>query len=197
MVEFAYILPILVMMSMTGAELVNYITVKMRLSQVALHIADNASRLGTGSVLTARQLSETEINDVLTGAGLQAGGLDLYRRGRVILSDLEPMAIPNTNNRYRIVWQRCRGAKEAHLSSYGVAGQTELPGIGPAGRMVGALDFNATMFVEVFYEYQPLILTEYAPSTTITEIASMTVRERRDLSQVFNEEDVDVSSCGG
>ena len=39
------------------------------------------------------------------------------------------------------------------------------------------------MFVEVYYDYKPLIgLGTLAPSTTFTEIASMAVRDRRDFS---------------
>ena len=58
-----------------------------------------------------------------------------------------------------------------------------MTGMGPAGRQVSAQDDNATMFVEVFYTYKPLVgLGTLAPTTTFTEIASMSVRDRRDLS---------------
>src|SRR3546814_6172304 len=89
--EFAYSLPILMAMMMSGAELTNYATVKMRLSQVALHIADNGGRIGNGTVLSVKKISETDINDILTGAGLQAGSLALYANGRIVLSRLEQM----------------------------------------------------------------------------------------------------------
>ena len=197
LVEFAYFVPILITMSITGAEFVHYITVKMKISQIALHVADNAARMGEGTVLTARQVSEVDINDVLTGAGMQAAELDLYGRGRIILSDLEPMANNNGNgnNRYQIVWQRCRGAKTSHLSTFGNEGDDRLRGIGPSNRQVRALPNGATMFVEVFYEYQPLVLRQLAPSMTMMDIGSMAVRERRDLSQVFNSANVPVSRC--
>ena len=52
------------------------------------------------------------------------------------------------------------------------------------------------MFVEVYYEYKPLIgLGTRAPSTTMVEIASMAVRDRRDLTQIYNTEAATVSSC--
>lgn len=201
MMEFGLALPIIISMSLTGAELTNYITVRMRVSQVALHVADNAARMGTGTQLTARSVSETDINDVLTGAGLQAGSLNIYDRdgrpgrGRIILSDLEPVAVPNTTNRYKIVWQRCRGPKTAHASGYGRAGDTNLTGIGPAARQVTAQDENATMFVEVYYEYKPLIGASLAPSTVMVETASMAVRDRRDLTQIYNLENATRSTC--
>ena len=203
LMEFAFSLPILLTMSLTGAELTNYITTRMRVSQVALQLSDNAARMGVGSQITAKSIREIDINDIFTGAQLQAGELDLQNRSRIILSDLEPMANPNPTNKYKIGWQRCYGAKTGHTSSYGTAGQTNLSGIGPAGSQAVAQIDNATMFVEVYYVYKPIIgLGGLAPSTTMIEVASMAVRDRRDLSTgtghpqgVYNNENVPVSSC--
>jgi hypothetical protein len=193
-VEFALSLPIFLLMGVTGTELANYVTTKTRVSQVALHLADHSARMGAGDLLAAKTISEAQINDVLTGAGLQAGNLDLYTNGRVILSDLEPVAVPNVTNRYRIVWQRCRGSL-ARTSSFGVTGDTNLTGMGPTGRQVTASDGGATMFVEVHYRYQPLFSSSLVPSLDITEIASMMVRDRRDLTQIYNTEAATVSNC--
>ncbi|MCG7348978.1 TadE/TadG family type IV pilus assembly protein [Sphingomonas sp. ACRSK] len=192
--EFAIGLPVFLVLTLTGAELTNFIITRMRISQVALQLADNAARMGSGSLLSAKTISETDINDLLTGAGLQAGRLDLYKNGRVIVSDLEPVANPNTTSKYKIVWQRCRGSA-TRASSYGKAGDTGLSGMGPAGRQAFAPDGGATMFVEVYYKYQPLVRTSLAPSSAITEIASMMVRDRRDLSSIYNAERAAVSSC--
>lgn len=194
MIEFAYSLPVFLLMALTGAELTNYATVKMRISQVALHVADHGARMGSGSLLAAKTISEAQINDVLTGAGLQGGNLGLYPNGRVILTNLEPVANPNTTSRYKITWQRCRGSL-ARPSSYGVTGDTNMTGIGPAGRQVTAADGGATMFVEVRYTYQPILSARLAPSLEISEIASMMVRDRRDLSRIYNSESAPVSNC--
>lgn len=193
LLEFAFILPIFLVMTLTGAELTNYVITRMRVSQVALQLADNAARIGSGSQLSAKTISETDINDLLTGAGLQAGELELYPRGRVIVSSVEPVASPNTTDRYKIGWKRCRGAK-AYTSPY-TATTTNLTGVGPAGRQVTAPDNGATMFVEVSYDYQPLVKTSLSPSATITETASMMVRDRRDTTRVYNNENAAVSGC--
>ena len=196
LLEFAFVLPILVLMSLTGAELTNYITVKMRMSQLALQIADDAGRMGSGSQLAAKSITETDINDLFIGANLQSGELSLQTNGRVVLSSLEPMANPNTTSKYKIRWQRCYGAKTTYTPAYGTAGQTNLTGMGPAGRQVGAQDDNATMFVEVYYVYQPLIgLGTRAPSSNFTEIASMAVRDRRDMTQIYNTAGATIASC--
>lgn len=194
LVEFAFALPILMLLCLTGAEIVNYITTRMRISQLALHIADNAARMGTGPAIAAKSVSETDINDVFTGGGLQAGELNLYANGRVILTDLEPVASPNTTDKYKVGWMRCRGSK-SYTSPYARAGQSNMAGIGPTNTQVTAQDFNATMFVEVTFTYTPLVLASMAPSTTITEIASMAVRDRRDLTQIYNLEGATVSTC--
>ncbi len=157
LLEFALSLPILLTLSLTGAELTNYITTRMRISQIALHLADNAARIGAGSQLAAKTITETDINDLFTGANLQSGELALNTNGRVILSSLEPVANPNTTSRYRIRWQRCKGSKTTHASTYGVSGATNLTGMGPTGRQATAPDNGATMFVEVYYVYQPLV----------------------------------------
>lgn len=181
LLEFAFSLPILLLLSLTGAELTNYIITRMRISQLALHLADNAARIGTGSQLQAKTINEADINDLLTGAGLQAGELDLYTRGRVILSSVEPSTINTANSRIR--WQRCRGRTgTGYTPQYGTTATTNATGIGPTGRQVTAPANGVTMFVEVYYEYQPLIKSSLAPDTKISEIASMMVRDRRDTT---------------
>ncbi|GAA4775481.1 hypothetical protein GCM10023219_23700 [Stakelama sediminis] len=194
LVEFALSLPLALLLILTGLEMTNYVIVRMRVSQIALYVADNMARIGEGSVLSAKQISESDINDVLTGAGMQAGSLDLYKNGRIIISDLEPVTSPNLLKKYVIKWQRCRGDMTTHKSSYGNVGDIN-SGMGPAGRQVIAMDNNATMFVEVYYKYQPLIKTSLSPTQDMVEIASMAVRDNRDLTQIYNTSGATVSSC--
>ncbi|OYW22442.1 MAG: hypothetical protein B7Y98_09695 [Sphingomonas sp. 32-62-10] len=196
LLEFAFALPILLLMSLTGAELTNYITTKMRMSQIALHLADNAARIGTGSQLAAKTITEADINDLFTGANLQAGELNLQANGRVIVTSLEPTASPNTAGTYKIGWRRCYGAKTTYARKYPTGtGTTGLTGLGPTGRQVTAPDNGATMFIEVYYEYRPIVRTSLAPDTSMTEIASMIVRDRRDTSQVYAVTGVTASTC--
>jgi hypothetical protein len=197
LLEFAFVLPVLLVMSLTGAELTNYITTKMRISQLALHLADDAARMGNGSLLVAKTITETDINDLFTGAQLQSGEMDLRTNGRVILTDLEPTSSPNTAGTYKIGWRRCYGLKTTYARKYPAGAETTgLTGIGPAGRQVTAQNDNATMFVEVFYTYVPLVgRGTLAPTTTFTEIASMAVRDRRDLTAIYNTAAAPVATC--
>lgn len=196
LLEFAFILPIFLMMALTGAELTNFVIAKMRISQLALQVADNAARIGTGSQLQAKTISESDINDLLIGAGLQAGGLQLFTNGRVIITSLEPATSPNTTPaQYKMGWRRCKGAK-AYTSPY-TSGTGNFPGgLGPAGRKVTAPDNGATMFVEIAYTYQPLLKTNLFGDNEIREVASMMVRDRRDTTTApKNTEGATISSC--
>lgn len=179
LLEFAFSMPILLTLSLSGAELANYVVTRMRISQVALHIADNAARIGAGSQLEAKKINDAQINDLLTGAGLQAGELGLFDNGRVIISSVEPD--PNHSGKSRIRWQRCKGS-QASLQSQYTAGADNLAGVGPTGRTVSAPANGVTMYVEVRYLYQPIVSGAIAPSTEIKEVASMMVRDRRDTS---------------
>ncbi|WP_447724531.1 TadE/TadG family type IV pilus assembly protein [Sphingomonas koreensis] len=198
MLEFAFGLPILLTMSLTGAELTNYIITKMRVSQIALQLADNAARIGSGSQLESKKIYESDINDLLTGANFQAGELNLFTNGRVIISSVEPHA--TTANKYRIRWQRCKGSKTTWTSSYGTpATATLVDGVGPTGRQVIAPPSGVAMFVEVRYTYQPLVKTSLSPTSEINEVASMMVRDARNTTGgtngVFQQSGVTASSC--
>jgi Flp pilus assembly protein TadG len=192
--EFALSLPLFALMTVGGIEISNYVTTKMRVSQVALMVADHVARIGTGSTLVAKTISEKQINDVLTGAGLQSGRLSLYTQGRVIISSVEEDSA--NAGKYKIAWQRCRGLKN-QASSYGNAGANNLTGVGPTGRQVTAPPSGAAIFVQVSYTYQPLINMRklLTASTEFNEIAAMPVRERRDLTQIYNSEGVSQKLC--
>lgn len=195
LIEFALMAPIFITMILGGSELANYITVRMRISQIALQIADNAARMGNGSKLSAKKITDADINDLFQGAQMESGGdkgLDLKKNGRVILSDVEPVANTATNSTYKIGWQRCFGNQTSHASAFGRSGDTNLAGVGPSTALATgytqtiALQDGATMFVEVFYKYQPLIAGKWIAERDITEVASMSVRDRRDLTSDFS-----------
>jgi len=185
MTEFALGAPLVLMAGLWGTETANYALTSMKVGQIAVQIADNASRVGDLSTLQNRRVFESDINDVLYGAQLQAGGLNLYASGRVIISSLQvrPAGGGGTGQQY-IHWQRCRGALRVN-SSYGVEDQNLPNGMGPTGEEVIAQDGDAVIFVEVRYTYQPLISDRFIPREDMSSIASFTVRDDRDISQLY------------
>ncbi|RPF70339.1 TadE/TadG family type IV pilus assembly protein [Aurantiacibacter spongiae] len=201
MTEFALTLPFLLGLGLMGMETANRALIQMQISQLAVHVADNASRIGDRSILEDTKIYERQINDLFYGAEIQAGsGLGLYEHGRVILSSLE--VVPDTEDQQYIHWQRCLGSKR-HTSSYGEEGDgltgTDFPGMGPAGEEVLAFPREAVMFVEVVYDYQPIIGAPFTyDEDTVSAIASFTVRDARDLSRIYQRDPGDpdpVASC--
>jgi hypothetical protein len=184
--EFALSLPLLLTAGLWGIETANLAITTLRVNQVAMQIADNASRVGDTSTLQDRRIYESDINDLLLGSNLQAGkSIDLYSHGRVIVSSLE--VVPGTNDQQYIHWQRCKGTK-VYASSYGRQGDgisSSLPGMGPAGEEVMAQRGEAVIFVEVSYDYQPLVPGFFQDSRIISSTSAYTVRDSRDLTQIY------------
>ena len=187
--EFALSLPLVLTASLYGLEAVNLAVTTMKLNQAAVRIADDASRIGESSVLDTRKIYEHDIVDLLIGADLQFGeGLDLYGHGRVILSSQEIDPDDGTETQQYIHWQRCMGMRNS-TSAYGDAGtgkgDPSFKGMGPVGEEVKALPEDAVMFVEIFYDYQPLVTDAFVTTTELRTHASFTVRSMRDLSQIY------------
>lgn len=199
MTEFALSLPLLLTAGLYGLETANYTVTTMRVNQLAAHIADNAARIGDTSTLENRKIYESDINDLLIGAGIQGGdSLDFFAHGRAIISSLE--VVPGTEDQQYIHWQRCKGSLH-WASQYGDAGDGldgSLAGMGPTGEEVTAPSGDAVIFVEVAYEYQPLVSERFIGSTTIHAVSSFMVRDDRDLSQIYQQNTLSpdsIASC--
>lgn len=184
MTEFALGAPLLLMAGLWGTETANFALVNMKIGQVAVQIADNASRVGDLSTLQDRKVYEADINDVLYGAQVQTGGLDLFAHGRVIVSSVQVRDPGAGGGEQYIAWQRCRGALPVS-SSYGVEDQDLPDGIGPDGEEVMAQEGDAVIFVEVRYTYQPLISGRFLGNRDIKATSAFTVRDDRDISQLY------------
>ena len=188
MTEFALAMPFMLVLGLMGLDTANRALTQMQVSQLAMQIADNASRIGESSVMQDRKIYEFDINDLFHGAHLQSGkGIDIFEHGRVIISSLE--VVPGTDDQQYIHWQRCMG-KKRHDSTYGKEGDgltaNTFPGMGPTGNEVVAFKDDAVMFVEIAYDYQPLFGKPFGLGEhEIRTIASFTVRADRDLSEIY------------
>lgn len=199
-VEFAYVLPLFVILSFTGIEVSALAIANMRVSQIAMTVADNMSRIAESVPLTAPQLREVDINDTLLGARIQGGtGLPLFENGRVIVSSLQQ----NSSGRQTIKWQRCKGLLNV-VSAYGVEGATQpnapattgFQGMGTGASRVQAEVNSAVIFVEVTYTYKPLVASSLIGPRTLRKEAAFYVRDDRDLTQNYNPNPASsVSTC--
>ena len=193
--EFGLVAPVFIGLGVLGLDTANYVITHMRVSQVALQLADNASRVGEQNVLAARRIFESDINDVFIGAEQYADGLDIQTNGRIILSSLER----NSQNGQWIHWQRCYGSK-VHTSSFGNAGDgqwgTALTGMGGTGSMITASANEAVMFVEIAFDYNAISPLSLFDGQEILYTGAYNVRETRDLSQIHQSNPAaPVSSC--
>lgn len=215
LVEFAYAAPILLTLIAGGTEIANYATTSMRISSLALQVADNAARIGDGQPDQQKVITEAQINDVLQGALAQAGNLNIngsgmerqannslasHAKARIIISSLEPDPNVAHVNKNWIRWQRCLGQDTSYTPQYGLAGADNLVGMGPTGRQVYAPPGTIVMFVEVHYRYAPLFpvvrpgmfgIKNYSDMNTV---AAMIVRDDRNVI-VDNTAGAPVATC--
>jgi Flp pilus assembly protein TadG len=212
LVEFALGAPLVLLAGGWCTELSYYGLCQLNISQYALSLADNASRVGQVASNGVSTLRETDLNDVLQATKVQGDGLDLTTNGRIILSSLENVTQDYDNApTQRIHWQRCIGLKQGdgYDSSYGgptskktagtaapagyvagtddqYAGVAAPTGMGDAGAKVVAPKDSGVMFVEINYEYKPIFGSMYMKPTRIHYIASFMVRDNRDFERISN-----------
>jgi Flp pilus assembly protein TadG len=199
LLEFALGLPVVLGIGMYGIETANLAVVNLRLSQIALNLADNASRVGAqGS--TMQQLREADISDVLQATRLQGDAIGLTTNGRVTLTSLEaPSGVQ------RIHWQRCIGMKtgSAYESNYDKStgtvdaldgidtstnnqGITQSAGMGDGNQKVLAPTNSGVMYVEINYDFRPLVGTVFMNATKLKYAASFIVRDNRDFTKIYD-----------
>ena len=204
--EFAFAAPIMVSLAMFGMDTANYALVHLKVNQIALNLADNASRVGANSTLSTQQMREVDVADILQAAATHGSSLDLSTNGRIILSSLER----DSSGTQRLHWQRCFGSRTGatYESHYGKAtnadgstatgntGPLAPNGMGDAGAKVNAPENNSgVMFVEINYRYTPMFLWLSAPQD-LRYTASFVVRDPRDFARLYPTSGVTSSTCG-
>ncbi len=184
LIEFAFAAPLVLGMGMFGTETAFLVITHLQVSQIAMQVADNASRVGEENVLNARQVFERDVAETLIGAEKLGETIDIFEQGRVIISSLQR----NPDGGQWIAWQRCRGAK-VHNSSFGVQGAgssgTSFPGMGVPGRYITAAPGTAVMFVEVAYDFESLTPLGLFDGREIVYTAAFNVRDNRDLTRLY------------
>lgn len=186
MVEFALVLPVLLTMGLYGTEIARMATINMTLSQIALSLADNASRLGqTDNSGVTPTITEGNVDAVLSGAVRDGVAIDLEREGRIILTSLE---YDDFTGRQFIKWQRCRGNLDVD-SSYGndstrngLSG-SPITGMGRGAKKVTAESGMAVMYVEVEYTYRALFENPFGSGDRrLRKEAAYLIRDDRNLA---------------
>lgn len=190
--EFAFAAPVYLTLVLTGLELSNLALAHLRVSQIAMTVADNAGRVTTG-------IDEANIYEVFTGAQYAGNSLDFEAHGRVVLSSLEHNGQSGSDEGQTIVWQRCWGDATSVAPAYGEEGDGEdddslEDGLGSGSDKITALEDTAVMFVEATYAYQPLVSTGFFTPPTIRYESAFNVRGRQN-NDITNTQDLDEMDC--
>jgi len=187
LIEFAFTAPILLTVGLTGLETAHLATSHMQVSQIAMLAADNASR--------AREtIDEADIREIFTGLDLTGDSIIFSENARVILSSFEHNGMSGSREGYWIRWQRCYGGNTKYTSSYGSENDTSEngasaplnynadleSGIGPVGNKLTTSGSNGVNFVEVVYDYKPLVSERLFGDVVIRYQSAFVARERDD-----------------
>lgn len=201
LLEFALTLPLVLAVGGWGIELSSLALCNLRVSQYALNLADNASRVGLDQAAGVTNMRETDANDALQGARLEGASINLTTNGRITLTSLENVQQSYDSARVqRVHWQRCLGVMSGtgYDSTYptvpitaGSDGSKANAGLtvtsyGPAANPVTAPNDTGVMFVEVNYLYKPLFGSLYVSPTIVHYVASFIVRDNRSFVQIYN-----------
>lgn len=184
LIEFAYTMPLILGLGLGAVEIANMATTRLRVSQIALSLADNAARLGqTDNSGVTPTVTEADLDAVIDGAILQGEAIDLEGRGRIVISSLEWNSF---RERQYIHWQRCRGDLDAE-SAYGDDGENnglgdnELEGMGRGSAPLEAPPGSAIMFVEIYYDYEPVLDLPMGDAGRFIQEAGFIIRDDRNL----------------
>lgn len=178
LVEFAFTAPIMLTIGLTGMETANLAVAHLQVSQVAMLVADNASRVRDS-------IDEADIREIFTGADLTGRAIDFSPNARIILSNLEHNGEAGADEGQWIRWQRCYGGNTNYSSSYGEEGDGEddaalAAGVGPATNLIQATPAAGINFVEVVYDYNPLVSDRFFGDIVIRYESAFVARERDD-----------------
>jgi len=189
--EFAFSLPILLVLLLGGLETANFALTHLRVNQIAMTVADNAGRVRTG-------IDESHIYEVFAGADLAGESINFAENGRIALSSLQPNGKTGTDEGQMINWQRCHGDLDVD-PAYGEEGEGRedssfAEGMGPAGNKIVSAPGTAVMFVEVTYEYEPLFWKAGMDSQRIRYESAFNVRERTNQN-LTNTQALTVNGC--
>lgn len=191
-VEFALIAPALLFLILGGLEVVNYALAQLKVNQIAMTVADNAGRVTTG-------IDEANVYEVFAGAGVIGQSMDFQKHGRIVLSSLQDNEQKGNKHGQMINWQRCWGdlgtAPAYGTEGAGRADNTLQNGMGANGNTITSIPGTAVMFVEVSYDYQPLISDTILPvSGTIRRESAFNVRGRQN-NDISNTQSLGVLDC--
>ena len=172
-IEFAYSLPIFILLCMYGVELANIAITNARVSNITSMMADGAARVRD-------RIDEADINELMVGAKFAGQGINITKYGRIIISTVEDnAATASPTDDQTVTWQRCKGEQvPTGVDVYAPEGSTLTSGVGPTGQKIVAKPGNPVIFAQIIYKYQPIISNRFFGPITMNYSSAFTVRDR-------------------
>ena len=150
LIEFALIMPIMLMAALTGLEYTNYVLARQKIERVTTSTADLFARYQIPP-------NEAQVNDLFEGVDDISKPFDVSRHGRVIVSGVigtYDSTSGETEN--KIAWQRCYGDLTGRTSNFGVQWSGSDFAAGPEIDLPNGIMLEQSqmaVLVEVFYFY--------------------------------------------
>ncbi len=153
MVEFALILPLLVLVTFGGFEMTRYILLNQKLDKAASSVAD----------LTAQEktLAQSDVDVILDVTPQLLAPFEYTTNGRTIVTSVSHHTVGGTT----VNWQRGTGALPA-TSQIGTPGGYATM---PAGFIMQ--DGETVISTEIFYQFQAVVMPRMLPQRTLYKVA--------------------------
>jgi Flp pilus assembly protein TadG len=192
MVEFALVLPVLLILVCGALEVAHFAIATMRVNQITMTLSDNAARVRSS-------INESDVNELLLGATLIGRAFEFAEKGRVVVSSVQSNGFADGRKGFTINWQRCTGALNVTESqpAYGREGKgrtdNSLQYMGKSTNPIAPAGGATMIFVEATYEYQPLFSNAFLGRRLIRSESAFDVRERE--SNTLDPDDMPKNLC--
>ena len=154
MIEFAFIMPILVFVMLAGVDLVRFAMLHQKLNRAAVTLADVTSQY--------QSLSVGQVNQIFDAVEHVIAPFPLGANGQVVISSISKTG----TNPVVVDWQRFGPGTAPAVSNYGVAGGNATL---PVGFTVEA--GQSVIAAEVFYDFEPLLFPQILPPRRVEQTA--------------------------
>jgi Flp pilus assembly protein TadG len=154
LVEFAAVLPVLVLMLFGGFETTRYILLQLKLDRTATSIADLVSQLDG--------VSEANLTDIYEAGEDIMSPFDIATQGRIVVSNVyRPDSDPAV-----VQWQR--------MTTGGLASTSQLGDEDDEASLPNGLTLSVgedVIVAETFYQYSPALVDWFFDSAVLYQIA--------------------------
>jgi len=169
-IEFALMLPLLILIGATGLEMINYVLANQKIERIASITADNIAR-------NTLRPSERSFVDSFAAVNDIGKPFDVLADGRVIITGV--VGVQEAGRVVgKVVWQRCSGGLPGRRSRVG--SQPADPGRwaeGPTATLpnnIPLLQNQMVVVSEVSYRYTPLVSLAQLQGFTGSDIINQT-----------------------